>query len=79
MLHRPERVFPPRTVITADALFDVANATRARGHVTIDTSSTVITADEADIRQVSDSRDAAELSIDLRGNVHVSLKPVARQ
>lgn len=79
MAHRPQRTFPPETAITADAIYDVGDITRARGRVTIAASSTVITADEADIRRVSGSRDAVELSINLTGNVHVSVKPGARQ
>ena len=76
---RPRVIFAPLTIVTADELPDaVAGRIQARGNVTIESGSTTITADEADIRQLNSSRDAVELSIDVRGRVHVSITPKAK-
>ncbi len=75
---RPRLTFAPMTVITADELPASSGVIHARGRVRIESSSTVITADEADIRRLNTSLEAVELSIDVRGNVNVSISPTAK-
>jgi lipopolysaccharide assembly outer membrane protein LptD (OstA) len=65
------------TKITATTLRHEArtNTVYARGRVRIDTPSSVITADEADIHHLRDTRAAVDLALDLRGNVRVVITP----
>ena len=70
-------VYGPATEILAyDIRHDAAaRTTYARGQVRIATAEAVITADEADLLHLRDTRRAVDLSITLRGDVRVTLTP----
>ena len=74
-------VYSPSTRITADnwSVDQATKTTRARGHVQIMSDSSTITADEADMHHLSDSRTGVDLAIDLRGHVHVVIAPAGGQ
>jgi lipopolysaccharide assembly outer membrane protein LptD (OstA) len=80
LTQRPNIVLAPSTAITANDLHheNSTNTTFARGGVRIETPSSTITADEADIHHLKDTRTAVDLDIELRGNVHVVIAPTAR-
>ena len=73
-------VYGPSTEVTARGItYDEATRTTyARGHVRIVSESSTITADEADMHHVKDTRSAVDLAINLRGNVRVAIAPSAR-
>jgi lipopolysaccharide assembly outer membrane protein LptD (OstA) len=73
-------VYGPSTEVTArDLTYDeAARTTYARGQVRIVSESSTITADEADMHHLKDTRTAVDLAIDLRGNVRVVIAPSAR-
>ncbi len=70
-------VYAPSTQVNAtDIRYDEAtHTTYARGHVRIVAESSTITADEADLHHLKDTRSAVDLAIDLRGNVRVVVTP----
>jgi len=70
-------VYGPSTEVTArDITYDEAtHTTYARGQVRIVAESSTITADEADMHHLKDTRTAVDLAIDLRGNVRVVVAP----
>ena len=74
-------VYSPSTKISATELRHESstNIVYARGHVRIDTPSSTITADEADIHHLKDTRAAIDLALDLRGNVRVVITPSVRR
>ena len=74
-------VFSPATDISADSIQHdkASDTTRTRGQVRILYGNSVITADEADLYHVRDTATAVDLSIELRGNVRVTLTPSAAQ
>jgi lipopolysaccharide assembly outer membrane protein LptD (OstA) len=73
--------YGPSTTISATELRHEArtNTVYARGRVRIDTPSSTITADEADIHHLRDTRAAVDLALDLRGNVRVLIPPAAQR
>ena len=79
LAHRPNIVLAPSTAITANDLRheNSTNITFARGDVRIETPSSTITADEADVHHLKNTRTAVDLDIELRGNVHVVIAPSA--
>jgi lipopolysaccharide assembly outer membrane protein LptD (OstA) len=80
LTHRPNIVLAPSTAITVNDIRQEngTNTTFARGGVSIETPSSTITADEADIHHLKDTRTAVDLDIELRGNVHVVITPQAK-
>jgi len=70
-------VYAPSTEVEAsDIRYDEAtHTTYARGPVRIVSESSTITADEADLHHLKDTRTAVDLAIDLRGNVRVVVAP----
>ena len=80
LTHRPNIVLAPSTAITANDIRheNSTDTTFARGGVRIKTPSSTITADEADIHHLKDTRTAVDLDIELRGNVHVVIAPTAQ-
>jgi len=69
--------YAPNTHIMANAITydEASHTTFARGHVRIASESSTITADEADLHHLKDTRTAVDFAIDLRGNVRVIVAP----
>ncbi len=74
-------VYSPATDITANGITHdkATNTTMARGQVRIAYGNSVITADEADLHHLRDTKRAVDLAIDLRGNVRVTVSPSTAQ
>ena len=75
--HLRRATYAPNTQIAADDItYDEASRTTyARGNVRIVSESSTITADEADLRHLRDTRSAVDLAVDLRGTVRVVITP----
>ena len=75
--HQTRVVYGPSTEVVADDIQHHAGTrtTYARGQVRIATAEAVITADEADLLHLRDTRQAVDFSIALRGDVRVTLTP----
>ena len=77
---RPARlVYSGPTEVTANSIThdSTTRTTHARGAVRIVSGDSTITADEADLHHLLDTRAAVDFSIDLRGNVRVMVTPSA--
>jgi lipopolysaccharide export system protein LptA len=73
--HLKDITFSPDTRVVADDItYDQSTRTNyARGNVRIVSDSASISAEEADLHHLRDTRAVVDLAIDLRGNVRVSL------
>ncbi len=77
--HLTSVTYAPDTKITAsDITYDEAQRTTyARGNVRIESESSTITADEADVHLLNFNKTTVHMAVDLRGNVRVVVAPPA--
>ena len=72
-----EITYAPDTHITANEITydETTHTTFAKGQVRIVSESSTITADEADLHHLKDTRTAVDFAVNLRGNVRVIMTP----
>jgi len=77
LVQKANIVYGPSTSVTANTIShdDATRTTYARGQVRITSDASTITADEADLHHLNDTKIAVDLAIELRGNVRVVIAP----